>query len=46
MLLTPQAVERMADTNVRAEVARPMMMPMIVRPNPWRYAEDEQKEAA
>lgn len=39
LLLTPHAVERMADATVRAEVARPMMLPMIVPPNPWRYAE-------
>lgn len=38
VLLTPRAVEKMADADVRAEVARPLMLPMIVKPNPWRYA--------
>lgn len=27
----------MNDVRERAEVARPMLMPMLVRPNPWRY---------
>lgn len=47
VLLTPAAVERMADVDVRAEVARPLLLPMIVPPNPWRYAPKiEMKEAA
>jgi DNA-directed RNA polymerase len=37
--LTDHAVERMADVGTRAEVARPLMLPMIVPPNPWRYRE-------
>ena len=36
--LTEYALERLADGDVRAEVARPMMMPMLIPPNPWRYA--------
>lgn len=37
--LTDRAVERMADIETRAEVARPLLLPMLIPPNPWRYAE-------
>jgi hypothetical protein len=28
----------------RAEVARPLMLPMIIPPNPWRYVERPNQE--
>lgn len=46
ILLTPYAVERMMEADARAEVARPMMMPMIIRPNPWKYQDERPNEAA
>lgn len=36
--LAPQAVETLRDLEARAEVARVYRLPMIVPPNPWRYA--------
>lgn len=39
LLLTDHAVEQMADVTVRSEVARPMLLPMLIPPNPWRYAQ-------
>jgi DNA-directed RNA polymerase len=42
--LTDHAVERMADVETRAEVARPLMLPMIIPPNPWRYVERPNQE--
>lgn len=44
--LTDHAVERMADVEARAEVSRPLMLPMIIPPNPWRYAERPLQETA
>lgn len=41
LCLTPRAVERMADMDVRAEVARPMLLPMIIPPIPWKYEEKD-----
>lgn len=38
LLLASQAVERMADVDVRAEVARPLLLRMVIPPNPWRWA--------
>lgn len=43
--LTDHAVERMADVEARAEVSRPLMLPMIIPPNPWRYVERPAQEA-
>ena len=37
--LTERAMEVLRDVDARAEVARPLLLPMIVEPNPWRYAE-------
>lgn len=37
LALTESASEMLRDLTARAEVARPLLMPMIVRPNPWRY---------
>lgn len=37
LLLTSSAVEKLAEAEVRAEVARPLLLPMIIPPNPWRY---------
>lgn len=34
---TPEVREIMADVRERAEVARPLLMPMICPPIPWRY---------
>lgn len=39
LLLTPMAVERMADVEARSEVARPVLLPMLIPPNPWRYVD-------
>ncbi|WP_458098571.1 hypothetical protein [Roseomonas sp. WA12] len=39
--LTPKAVEAMADASARAEIARPMLRPMIIPPLPWQYREKE-----
>lgn len=38
VLLTDHAVERMADVEARAEVSRPLLLPMLIPPSPWRYA--------
>lgn len=38
ILLTPHAVERMLEVEARAEIARPILLPMLIPPNPWRYA--------
>lgn len=46
ILLTEKAVEKMADVDVRVEVARPLMLPMICPPNPWRYAPAPERAAA
>ncbi|MDB5317092.1 MAG: hypothetical protein JWO24_2936 [Rhodospirillales bacterium] len=39
VLLTHEAVARLAEFDVRAEVARPLMLPMLIEPNPWQYKE-------
>jgi hypothetical protein len=36
--LTPEAQEVLKDLTARAEVARPLLMPMLTKPLPWRYA--------
>jgi DNA-directed RNA polymerase len=41
--MTEATLEEMTDRNTRAEVGRPMLMPMLIPPNPWQY---ETKEAA
>lgn len=38
LVLTDYAVGRMADSEDRASVARPMLLPMLVPPNDWRYS--------
>jgi DNA-directed RNA polymerase len=38
--LTEKTIEEMRDINTRMAVARPLMMPMIIKPNPWRYEDD------
>jgi len=35
--LSPETMELMNDIETRAAVARPMLMPMIIPPIPWRY---------
>jgi hypothetical protein len=35
--LSPETTQLMDDIEVRAEVARPMLMPMLIPPIPWRY---------
>lgn len=42
LLLTQRAVDQMADAEARAEVARPLLLPMLIPPLPWRYADDAQ----
>jgi len=37
LTLTPDTLELLNDRAARAEVARPMLMPMLIPPNPWRY---------
>ncbi|MFK4044703.1 hypothetical protein ACI2KH_07075 [Roseomonas mucosa] len=39
LLLTDYAVEQMEDSNTRAELARPAMLPMLIPPVPWAYAQ-------
>jgi DNA-directed RNA polymerase len=39
LVLSQAAIEAMSDLNTRAEVARPYLMPMIVRPARWRRVE-------
>ncbi len=41
LLLTEHATEAMKDADLRAEVARPAMKPMICPPRPWVYREKE-----
>lgn len=36
--LTEGALELLQDLTARAEVARPLLLPMVCRPNPWRYS--------
>ena len=38
LCLTERAVDEIRAREVRAEVSRPLLMPMIVPPNDWRYA--------
>lgn len=38
LVLTDYAVGRMTDSEERASVARPMLLPMLVPPNDWRYS--------
>lgn len=44
LTMTPWALDRMTDCEVRAEVARPLLLPMLCPPNDWRYAEKTPKE--
>jgi len=37
--VSPETTERMRDIETRAEVARPLLMPMIISPIPWCYPE-------
>lgn len=41
LMLTPHAMEVMRDAQVRAETRRPLMLPMLVPPNPWTWAQKE-----
>lgn len=41
LMLTPHAMETMRDAQVRAETRRPLMLPMLVPPNPWTWAQKE-----
>jgi hypothetical protein len=43
LILTDRALAAISDINQRQEVARPLLMPMIHPPKPWRR---EPKEAA
>jgi hypothetical protein len=43
LILTDRALAAISDINQRQEVARPLLMPMIHPPKPWRW---EPKEAA
>lgn len=43
--LTTHAAERVADAEARAEVSRPLLLPMLIPPNPWRYAAKARGEA-
>jgi DNA-directed RNA polymerase len=45
LCLTAHALEQLEDIETRTELAHPQCLPMLVPPNPWRYAET-QKEAA
>lgn len=35
--LSPETIAMLRDVNTRSEVARPMLMPMLIPPIPWRY---------
>jgi hypothetical protein len=39
--MTEATLEEMTDRNTRAEVGCPMLMPMLIPPNPWRYETKE-----
>lgn len=41
VVLTPHAVEQLAEATTRAELARPMLLPMLIPPNDWRHVEKE-----
>jgi hypothetical protein len=47
LALTDYAVERMADVEARSEVSRPLMLPMLIPPSPWRWVQrsDNQETA-